>query len=127
MKLYGLIGRPLKHSFSKKYFTEKFNREGIPDCRYENFELPAIAQLPTILNTHANLHGLNVTIPYKKEVIAFLDHKNEIVEAVGACNCIKIENGKLHGYNTDVIGFKKSLHPFLKPHRCAPASCRFFY
>ena len=116
MKLYGLIGRPLKHSFSKKYFTEKFNREGIHDCRYENFELPAIEQLPTILNTHTNLHGLNVTIPYKKEVIAFLDYKNEIVEAVGACNCIKIENGELHGYNTDVIGFKKSLQPFLKPH-----------
>src|SRR6476620_8159770 len=116
MKLYGLIGRPLKHSFSKQYFTEKFSREGISDCAYENFELETIEQLPTILKTHTSLHGLNVTIPYKKDVIPFLHDKNKIVEAVGACNCIKIENGKLHGYNTDVIGFKISLQPFLKPH-----------
>lgn len=116
MKLYGLIGRPLKHSFSKKYFTEKFNREGISDCAYENFELETIEQLSTILKTHTDLQGFNVTIPYKKEIIPFLDYKNKIVEAVGACNCIKIENGQLRGYNTDVIGFEKSLQPFLKPH-----------
>ena len=116
MKLYGLIGRPLTHSFSKKYFTEKFNRENIKDCSYENFELQTIEQLPTILKAHADLRGLNVTIPYKKEAIPFLDFKNEVVKAIGACNCIKIENGKLYGYNTDVIGFQKSLQTFLKPH-----------
>lgn len=114
--LYGLIGRPLKHSFSKKYFTEKFQLENIPDCRYENFELETIEQLQTILKAHVDLRGFNVTIPYKKEVLRFLDFKNDVVEAVGACNCIKIENGILHGYNTDVVGFKKSLQPFLKPH-----------
>jgi shikimate dehydrogenase len=116
MKLYGLIGRPLKHSFSKKYFTQKFQDEGIQDCVYENFELDTIEHLSTILKVHADLRGLNVTIPYKKEVLSFLYYKNEIVEAVGACNCIKIENGKLYGYNTDVIGFQKSLQTFLKPH-----------
>jgi len=116
MKLYGLIGRPLKHSFSKKYFTEKFEREGIKGCAYENFELSSIEQLPTILKTHPDLRGLNVTIPYKKEVLSFLHFGNEIVEAVGACNCIKIDNGKLFGYNTDVIGFRQSLQTFSKPH-----------
>lgn len=116
MKLYGLIGRPLKHSFSKAYFTEKFQSEGIEDCRYENFELETIQQLPTILNAHTHLHGLNVTIPYKKEVLPFLHSKNKVVEAIGACNCIKIENGTLRGYNTDVVGFKKSLHTYLKSH-----------
>lgn len=116
MKLYGLIGRPLKHSFSKKYFTEKFQREGIQDCAYENFELQTIAQLSTILKTHTDLRGLNVTIPFKKEVLPFLHATNKIVDAVQACNCIKIDGGKLYGYNTDVTGFKQSLQPFLAPH-----------
>lgn len=116
MKLYGLIGRPLKHSFSKAYFTEKFLKEDIEDCRYENFELENIQQLPTISKAHTALHGLNVTIPYKKEVLPFLHFKSEVVEAVGACNCIKIEGEKWYGFNTDVIGFKKSLQTFLKPH-----------
>jgi shikimate dehydrogenase len=116
MKRYGLIGRPLKHSFSKKYFTQKFQDEGITDCAYENFELDVIEHLPTILKAHADLRGLNVTIPYKKEVLPFLYFKNEIVNAVGACNCIKIENEKLYGFNTDVTGFQQSLQTFLKPH-----------
>ena len=116
MKLYGLIGKPLKHSFSKAYFTEKFRNEGILDCRYENFELETIKELPTILKAHAHLKGLNVTIPYKKEVLSYLHFKNEVVEATGACNCIKIEDGRLYGYNTDVPGFKKSLQHHLNPH-----------
>lgn len=116
MKLYGLIGNPLKHSFSKSYFAEKFTKEKIENCQYENFELETIQLLPTILKVHANLHGLNVTIPYKKEVLPFLHFKNTVVETVGACNCIKIEQNKLYGYNTDVSGFKKSLQTFLKPH-----------
>ena len=116
MKLYGLIGKPLTHSFSKAYFTEKFHSEGIVDCRYENFELDTITGLPTILKAHTGLQGLNVTIPYKKEVLSYLHFKNEVVEATGACNCIKITDGVLYGYNTDVPGFQKSLQPHLRPH-----------
>ncbi|HUQ97794.1 MAG TPA: shikimate dehydrogenase [Chitinophagaceae bacterium] len=119
MKLYGLIGRPLKHSFSKAYFTEKFAREGIIDCLYENLELKNISLLSTFSKAHPELCGLNVTIPYKKEVLSFLHANNKIVEAVGACNCIKIEAGRWVGYNTDVIGFKQALQPFLKPHHTA--------
>ncbi|HUQ96461.1 MAG TPA: hypothetical protein VM010_02265, partial [Chitinophagaceae bacterium] len=111
MKLYGLIGRPLKHSFSKAYFTEKFAREGIMDCHYENLELETISLLSTFSKAHPELCGLNVTIPYKKEVLSFLHAKNKIVEAVGACNCIKIEADRWVGYNTDVIGFKQALQP----------------
>src|SRR3712207_6558619 len=109
MKLYGLIGRPLKHSFSKAYFTEKFAQEGIAGCRYENFELEHIQQLTHLLQQHPELCGLNVTIPYKKEVIPFLTTANEIVQQTGACNCIKIVGKELHGFNTDVIGFRNSL------------------
>lgn len=116
MKLYGLIGQPLTHSFSKTYFTEKFLTEDITNCRYENFELQTIEELPTILKRHTDLRGLNVTIPYKRDVLPYLHFKNEIVDAINACNCITIEDGKLYGYNTDVIGFKQSLQTYLKPH-----------
>lgn len=115
MKLYGLIGYPLTHSFSKKYFTEKFQKEEMHNCAYENFPLSTIEQLKILLQEQTGLHGLNVTIPYKEQVIPFLNEMNEVVKATGACNCIKIEEGKLKGYNTDVIGFEKSLQPFLKP------------
>ena len=115
MKVYGLIGYPLTHSFSKKYFTEKFQREGIHGCMYENFPLENIEQLKTLL-TNPDLKGLNVTIPYKEQVIPFLYEMNEVVKATGACNCIKIENGQLTGFNTDVVGFEKSLKKFLQPH-----------
>lgn len=116
MKLYGLIGYPLTHSFSKKYFTEKFQKEGIHDCVYENFPLSTIEQVENLLQQHTNLCGLNVTIPYKEQVIPFLDEMNEVVKATGACNCIKIEEGKLKGFNTDVIGFENSLTKFLQPY-----------
>jgi len=116
MKGYGLIGRPLKHSFSKAYFTEKFQKEGIENCRYENFELANIQELPLLLKAHPELLGFNITIPYKKEVLPFLHAADSLVDAVGACNCIKIEKGQLHGYNTDVIGFQNALQPHLKPH-----------
>lgn len=109
MKLYGLLGKTLKHSFSKSYFTEKFAREHINDHRYDNFELESIGQLPQLLKQHPDLCGLNVTIPYKEEVIPFLDVQNDMVQKIRACNCIKIIDGKLHGYNTDVIGFRQSL------------------
>jgi shikimate dehydrogenase len=109
MRLFGLIGYPLTHSFSKGYFGEKFKREAIEDCRYENFQLANITELPKIIEDHPGLEGLNVTIPYKESVLPFLDEKNELVVETGACNCIKIINGKLVGFNTDVIGFEKSL------------------
>jgi shikimate dehydrogenase len=109
MRLFGLIGYPLTHSFSKDYFGEKFKREAVEDCRYENFQLANITELPKIIGDHADLEGLNITIPYKESVLSFLDEKDELVRQTGACNCIKIVNGKLFGFNTDVIGFEKSL------------------
>ena len=115
MKRYGLIGYPLTHSLSGQYFTNKFKEEGIEDCIYERFSIPSIQDLHTILDTHKDLCGFNITIPYKKEVLAFLTERSKAVEEVRACNCVKIEEGKLIGYNTDVIGFENSLVPFLKP------------
>ncbi len=108
--LYGLIGWPLGHSFSKQYFSEKFLREGIAAATYELFPLEHIADLPALLARNPDLRGLNVTIPYKESVIPFLDELDETARAVGAVNCIKIlENNRLVGYNTDVIGFEQSL------------------
>lgn len=115
MRLFGLLGKTLKHSFSKSYFTEKFARESLAGHQYENFELESIGQLPRLLKQHPELNGLNVTIPYKEEVISYLHVQNEIVRKIKACNCIRIINGKLHGFNTDVIGFKQSLEKELKP------------
>src|SRR5918993_3544177 len=116
MKRYGLIGRRLTHSFSKTYFAKKFAEENIPDCSYENFELKTIGEFPSLLHSNPDIRGLNITIPYKEEVLQFLTEKNEVVEAIGACNCIKVEDVKLLGYNTDAIGFRKALEPQLKPH-----------
>ena len=115
MKWYGLLGKTLKHSFSKAYFTDKFNALGITDCKYENFELASIDELPELLRDNPSIKGLNVTIPYKEEVLPFLDEKNDIVKEVNACNCIKISDGKLSGYNTDVTGFQQSLEQVLEP------------
>ncbi len=108
MRKFGLIGYPLGHSFSGKYFTEKFSRANINDCIYSNFEIASIAELPGILRD-SELAGLNVTIPYKESVIPFLHMKDPVVEEIAACNCIKIVNRKLTGYNTDVTGFEISL------------------
>ncbi len=115
MRRFGLIGKTLKHSFSKNYFTQKFRDEHISDCTYEIFELPSIEGLPHLINCYPDLEGLNITIPYKEEVLSFLNEKSTVVQETGACNCIQIVNGKLHGYNTDVTGFKNSLQPKLKP------------
>ncbi len=109
MRKFGLIGYPLSHSFSQKYFTEKFNKENIQDCSYQNFSIPDIKEVSAILLSEPELWGLNVTIPYKEQVIPFLHFKNDVVEQTGACNCIKILNKKLYGYNTDVMGFEISL------------------
>ncbi len=116
MRLFGLIGYPLSHSFSKKYFTEKFEQEGLTDCRYELFPIAAINELPEILIKHPDLEGLNVTVPYKRQVISFLHSSNNISADIDACNCIHIKEGKLVGYNSDVIGFEKSFTPLLKRH-----------
>lgn len=116
MRQYGLLGKRLTHSFSKTYFTEKFLSQNISDCNYLNFEIPSIDALPELLQAHPLLRGLNVTIPYKKEVIPYLDTANKIVQETGACNCIRIEDKKLSGFNTDVIGFQKSLQSVIKLH-----------
>jgi shikimate dehydrogenase len=110
VRLYGLIGWPLGHSFSKKYFSEKFQREGIADAHYELFPLRDVAaKLPALLTQQPDLQGLNVTIPHKESVIALLDDLDETARAVGAVNCIRIRAGRLTGFNTDVVGFEQSL------------------
>lgn len=110
---YGLIGYPLEHSFSPRYFAEKFKRENI-NARYEAFPLANIEELKGLFTLHKNLKGLNVTIPYKAEVMQQLDEINADAQLVGAVNCIDLTNGKKTGYNTDIIGFTKSLVPLLK-------------
>jgi shikimate dehydrogenase len=116
MRRFGLIGYPLSHSFSQKYFTEKFQRQQISGCVYENYPLHDISELTAILQQHTDLNGLNVTIPYKEKVIPFLHHQSPVVQAIGACNCIRIEQGMLTGHNTDVTGFEDSLKEQLRPH-----------
>ena len=119
MKKYGLIGYPLGHSFSKNYFNEKFHSEGI-DAEYVNFEIPHISDLPGIVAGNPNLVGLNVTIPYKEQVISYLDELDEAAAAIGAVNVIRIERNhgktRLVGYNSDVIGFTQSIESLLEPH-----------
>jgi shikimate dehydrogenase len=109
MRLFALIGYPLGHSFSKIYFTDKFNREGITGAQYQLFRLEHISGLPDLLRQHPNLEGLNVTIPHKETVIPYLDELEETARAAGAVNCIRIRNNKLQGFNTDVFGFRQSL------------------
>ncbi len=117
MKKLGLIGYPLSHSFSKKYFEEKFKRNNISDYCYQLYPLNSISELPKLLEKEENLKGLNVTIPYKEAVIPYLTELDETASAVGAVNCIKISGAAtlftLTGYNTDVWGFKQSIKPFL--------------
>jgi shikimate dehydrogenase len=116
MRVYGIIGYPLGHSFSQKYFTEKFAKESITDCSYEMFPIQDIAELKNIIAGNPNLCGLNVTIPHKQSALALLDDSTNLPQGLNACNCIKINNGKLIGYNTDVTGFEQSLLPQLKSH-----------
>ena len=121
MNTYGLIGYPLGHSFSRKFFTEKFAKEGI-DAQYLNFEIPSIEEFPNIIRNNPTLKGLNVTIPYKQQVMQYLDDISEEAKAIGAVNVVKCQlstvNYQLHltGYNSDVIGFVESIKPLLKPH-----------
>ncbi len=110
---FGLIGTPLSHSFSQRWFTEKFHREGLSDHRYDPFEMPSIDQLPQLIADTPELRGLNVTIPYKQSVVPYLHHLDPLAGAVGAVNTIRITNGELIGYNTDVEGFRRTLLPLL--------------
>lgn len=114
--MFGLIGKPLGHSFSAKFFNKKFSEEGIPE-HYDLFPLDDIKDLETLINNHPDLRGLNVTIPYKQQVIPFLSSLDEDASEIGAVNVIKfLPDGKLKGYNTDAIGFRDSISPLLKPH-----------
>ena len=112
MKTYGLIGYPLTHSFSVKYFAGKFAEEGITDTVYNNYPLESIEELPDLIKKE-NLSGFNITIPYKESVIEYLDMIEDTAEAIGAVNCVKISDGKLKGYNTDEFGFRESLKTFV--------------
>ncbi len=114
MRRFGLIGFPLSHSFSRKYFTEKFIAGDIHDCVYENFPLLDISELPELLDEFPDVVGLNVTIPYKEKVLPYLNVVDDIVKGTGACNCIRIHNSNLVGFNTDVSGFRISLEGRLK-------------
>ncbi|WP_346237088.1 shikimate dehydrogenase [Niabella insulamsoli] len=116
MNLYGLIGMPLAQSFSKKYFTEKFEKEGIEHAAYELFPLEGIDLLKGLLSRHPDLKGLNVTIPYKEEVLPFLHSLDADAAEIGAVNCIKINDGRLKGFNTDAPAFETSLMPLLESH-----------
>lgn len=115
MREYGLIGYPLSHSFSQKYFTEKFEKEGINDAVFHAFSIPAIDDFKGVLQQHPNLKGFAITIPYKRAVLPFLHHVTDAVRQMDACNCVKIEGGILTGYNTDVLGFEKSFVQKLGP------------
>jgi shikimate dehydrogenase len=112
--LFGLIGFPLSHSFSKRYFSDKFQRERITNAYYELFPIAKIEQLPGLLSRYPNLKGLNVTIPYKQAVIPYLSRLDEGAAAIGAVNTIYItEEQALIGYNTDLYGFENSLYAWL--------------
>lgn len=113
MKRFGLIGKPLSHSFSQRWFTELFAREGLAKHRYDLMPLESVEDFPRLLRETPGLVGLNVTIPYKQSIIPYLDAMDPLAAAVGAVNTISIRNGKTTGYNTDVEGFRSSLIPLL--------------
>jgi shikimate dehydrogenase len=120
MKCYGLIGYPLTHSFSARFFSEKFEREAITGCSYQNYPIEHIGLLPKLITEIGDLVGLNVTIPYKEQVIPYLDRVDTEIAAIGAVNTIKIirEKGKISllGFNTDAYGFSASLKPLIRKH-----------
>ncbi len=109
---YGIIGYPLAHSFSPAYFRKKFADLHL-SATYEAYPISAITELPTLLEEHTNIEGLNVTLPYKESVIAYLHEVDEVAAAIGAVNCVSIKNGHRKGYNTDAEGFEDSLVPLL--------------
>ncbi|WP_405416007.1 shikimate dehydrogenase family protein [Maribacter sp. Asnod1-A12] len=113
---YGLIGKDISYSFSRGYFKKKFEDMGLNHCQYQNFDLQAISEFPTIFETTENVKGLNITIPYKEEVMAFLDDMDMAAKKIGAVNTIKFTENGLVGFNTDAYGFEKSIEPYLKEH-----------
>lgn len=116
-KRFGLIGKNIEYSFSKKYFTEKFSADLFTDFTYENFDIQSIDEFPKIIENNPDLKGLNVTIPYKQSIIPFLDTLSDKAFKIGAVNVIRFtKKGNLKGYNSDWYGFKKSLEPLLQPH-----------
>ncbi len=118
MRIFGLIGYPLSHSFSKSYFERKFEKEGLDDCRFENFSISSISDLINqVIPGNPGLEGVAVTIPYKQAVLPLLHSVAGIPEGLRACNCIKIRDGKLFGFNTDYIGFQESFKTGLRPHQ----------
>lgn len=115
MELYGLIGFPLGHSFSRKFFTEKFEREGL-QAEYRNFEIEDARQMLDVVREHPELRGLNCTIPHKQAIMPMLDELSDMARRIGAVNVIRIRNGRLKGFNSDIIGFVESIRPLLQPH-----------
>ena len=114
MRQFGLIGYPLAQSFSKKYFDAKFEKEGLTDCRFDNFPISTIDAFNDLMHDHPDLVGLAVTIPYKQAVIQYLHDDSNLPEGLNACNCIQVRGNKLIGFNTDYVGFEKSFTPLLK-------------
>ncbi len=119
MRLFGLIGYPLSHSFSQKFFEEKFKKENITDAVYQNFPIRSIQDIDELVQAHENLCGLNVTAPYKEVIIPYLDAVEASAEQIGAVNVVKIDRSrgkaKLIGYNTDFFGFQASLQKQIAP------------
>jgi shikimate dehydrogenase len=116
MRQYGLIGQRLGHSFSAQYFAEKFQREGLAEeCSYELYELPSIECVVDFIRTTPSLQGFNVTIPYKQQIIPYLDSLSREAQDIGAVNCVKIsQDGRTMGYNTDIDGIRISLDKLLQ-------------
>ena len=113
MKVFGLIGYPLGHSFSKDYFTKKFSREKITDSIYKNFEMASLDSFTETIKEEKNLIGLNVTIPHKENIIRYLDKVDNVAKEIGSVNVIKVIDNKLIGFNSDYLGFKISLDKWL--------------
>lgn len=117
MKIYGLVGKNIDYSFSKKYFTDFFESAAISDCFYQNFDLEKIEEFPQLLLLNPNIVGLNVTVPYKQTIIPYLHSLSKKTAEIGAVNVIRLkESGKMKGYNTDYLGFKRSIELELQPH-----------
>ncbi|GGB86294.1 shikimate 5-dehydrogenase [Flavobacterium suaedae] len=115
-KVFGLIGKNISYSFSAEYFAKKFSKQKLENCSYQNFDIDDIKELKNIIANTSNLKGLNVTIPYKEEVIPLLDSISKKAKKIGAVNTIAFYDNKLKGYNTDHYGFKHSLKPLLYPY-----------
>lgn len=115
MREFGLIGKTLTHSYSQQYFERKFRSANITDATYGLFPLGSIEQLPDLLIAHPDLQGLNVTIPFKQDIIPLVHSLAPDAAEIGAVNCVRIRNNKLEGFNTDTFGFDQSLKPFIEP------------